>query len=294
MVKHVIFTIFLCIILASAKAQDIQKILHELPKDDRQDLEELFHLMMYEDCFSYTLFGDKPVSLSGDFIVTPYKNILSGLKAGGIFWKKWSVWKKHQEKFSINNYLFIEEPAYNKPKNRAFIFFINKKAFLKIVNKKINIFNKILKNNLTATELLEKIKIEQQFMSVIQESEILLGILLGYGEHNAKLYDRRMKLKEFLSAPNIIEKSLSVSEGFSSIQEEYSFLNERLQSFENHAYSPLILPPIHFAADLSLDETQRLKKKYRRLQGQISSQYAQHDNFLEFVLFQLTAPASDF
>jgi len=288
-IKQLIFIVFFCVISILANAQNINDILSKLPERDRQDLDELFHILMNEDHLSYTLFGDKPVSVSGEFTITPYENTLSGLQSGGVFWKKWNVWKQHQDKFSIKNYLFIEEPAYNQPNKSTFIFFINKKAFLEVVDENNNVFNKILGDNLTASQLLEKMETEHKFMSLIHESEILLGILLGYGEHNARLYEQRMKLKRLISVPSLIGQAPLTSEGLSPIQEEYDFLNEQLKSFEDHVYSPLLLPPIHFAADPNDKETKCLKKKYNHLRGQISLLYAHNSNFLELILSQLTS-----
>src|SRR5438552_19133076 len=100
--------IFILLLPSVLYAQDIKSILCQLSKHDKQELTELFHTLMDDDQYCYTLFGDKPVSLSGDYVVTPYEVTLSGRLPGGIFWKKWDTWKKNQKKFPIIQYLFIE------------------------------------------------------------------------------------------------------------------------------------------------------------------------------------------
>jgi len=39
--------------------------LQKLTEEDKQDLDHLFYTLLNEQDFSYTLFGDKPVSLGG-------------------------------------------------------------------------------------------------------------------------------------------------------------------------------------------------------------------------------------
>jgi hypothetical protein len=272
-------------------AQDVKCLLSQLPEQDRDVLNRLFYQLMNDDFFSYTLFGDKPLSLSGEFVLTPYQNTLSGLRSGGVFWKQWAIWKKHENKFPIKNYLFIEEPSLNC-QNVVNIFFINKKAFLQTVTLHLDTFRQLLGYSLTADSLLEKIEKERCFIKNINYSERLLGILLGYGDHNAKLYCRRHHLRKFIvsqTMPRLPEKIPSPSKNFSSIEEECKFLHQKLSAFEDHNYSPLVLPPIQFAADRCHLETKQFKQKYARLRGNISSLYAQSSDSLELILTQMTA-----
>lgn len=48
----------------------VSEILKEAPLDDREDLEDLFSQLIYNNNFGYTLFGDKPVSLASFFNIT--------------------------------------------------------------------------------------------------------------------------------------------------------------------------------------------------------------------------------
>lgn len=284
--------IFLLLLPNVMLAQDVKNVLSQLSECDKQELSELFHVLMDDDQFSYTLFGDKPVSLSGDYVITPYEVTLSGVSSGEIFWKKWAVWKRNQEKFSIPHYSFIEEPAYNRNDNAmSFIFFINKKAFIETVNQNIQAFRDVLGVNVTASELLAKMEKERTFMNLLKGNETLLGILLGYGENNAKLYARRMKLRKFITGktlPTLPEKKPLPSKGFSSIEEEEGFLNHQLRPFASCDCGPWIISPVQFAADSNHKETQLLQKKYATLRNKISLRYAESKNFLEVILSQLT------
>lgn len=288
--------VFILLLTDIIEAQDIKNILGELSEYDKESLDELFHIMMEKDHLIYTLFGDKPVSLSGDYIITPYEVTLSGIPSGGVFWKKWAVWKRFQKNISISRYLFIEEPAYDfKHTQMRFIFFINKKAFIEIVNQNIQVFRDVLGDSISAHELLEKMQTEHAFMKILKGNEVLLGILLGYGESNAKLFTRRKKLKNFISArtlPIFPEKRPLPSTGFSSIEEEEEFLSRQLRPFSPCDRRPWIFLPVQFAADPNHKETQLIQQKYFVLRNKISGLYIENKNFLEFILLQLTSDST--
>jgi hypothetical protein len=296
MINRLVLILFLLFTYATF-AQNVKNVLSNIPQKDREALESLFHRMMFRDYLSYTLFGDKPISLSGDFILTPYENILNshGLyKCGGIFWKNWEIWEKYKDIFPIQNYLFVIEPSINCPGIRNIIF-INKKNFVKKVNQHIDIFREKLNHDLNGNALLAEIEKKQIFAPIIRNDEMLWGILLGYGVHNANLYNERNKLERFIifeTLPKIPERKPDPAKNFSSIEEEQKYLNSRLKLFGEHFYSPLILNTVHFVADWEHPETRALEKKYRELRGQISAIYAQGD-FLEITLSKLISKHID-
>ena len=265
-------------------AKDIKAILNDIKEDDRQDLYEIFYRMMNKDHFVYTLFGDKPVSSSSDFILTPSENIFCGMKCGGIFWRKWEVWKKYKALFSMNHYLLIECPSVENIKS-----FINKEAFLQVVNQNLDLFKEILGKNTNASNLLRKIEEDQNFFSTIKENQMLFGLLLGYGKHNSKLFFDRDNIRQFIKSkklPKLPYKVPLPSKEFSSLLEEHDFFHSKLLPFEKYSYSLLFIKPIHFMADLKHPETIKLQKKYQELRRKISILYAQ-SNFLEITLSQL-------
>ena len=297
--------IFILLLPCGLFAQNIADVLRKCSTSDKRALEKLFHILIDEDHFGYTLFGDKPVSLSGDCTITPYEVALSGIPtnelfwkkwgipSGGLFWRKWSIWKKIEKDLCIKNYFFIEEPAFNRNDGAmGFVFLVNKKAFVETVDQNIETFRDILGQNTTAIKLLEKVEEEKTFMKHLKNSELLLGILLGYGSHNAQLFVRIKQLRKFISAKDLIliEIKPLPSQGFSSIEEEEKFLNQKLQPFSRHVnHIPWMILPVQFAADLDHIETKLLQKKYARLRNEISRRCAEKNNFLELIISQLTA-----
>lgn len=253
----IFFTLYSLHISASVK-----EILDRIPQEEVEVLKHLF-TFLDGDHFAYTLFGDKPLSLSGDFTLTPWNNTLAGFSSGGVFWKRWEVWEKYKRFFPMKNYLLIKEPS--KHVNSDNIILINKKEFIKIINKNLSLFQDILKKTIDPHELLSKLeKREITFRESIQDNELLWGILLGYGKHNAELYCRRLYCKKILSDKK--KKSCY---------------------FGDYSYSPLIEKAVHFIADPDHSETIILDKKYSEMRRRISSIYAKGD-FLEITLSKLT------
>jgi hypothetical protein len=292
MIGRVILLLILLLAKSLYSSQEVKTVLSQLSPSERLDLTELFKIFINEDQFGYTLFGDKPVSLSGKWKIIPYEFWLSGSIDAGPFWRKWAVWKEIQHQFSINHFLFIEEPALhlNLDGNVTFIFLINKQAFLKTVNKYLKSFQEILGSDLTAQILLTKIEVENKLLSSINHNEMLLGILLGYGLHNSRLFERRRKINKLISGEDMSvfpELLLLLSPNLSLFEEEENLLSYQLQPFSD--LGPWNIEPVRFAADLSHRETQLLKKKYARSSKELLLHFSQKKDFLEIVLTKLTS-----
>lgn len=269
-------------------SQDISNVLSSIPTEEKIVLKRLFYWMMRSDNLSYSLFGDKPISLTGYFTVTPLGNFIMGGKGGTLFWRYWKIWEKYEKVFSIKNYLFIKEPSITVP-DVINIIFINKKEFINIVSQHLTVFKEKLGSNLTPETLLKEIEDTHKFASIIKNDEVLWGILLGYGLRNAKLYDKKHRLESFIYAdevPKLPIKKPSPSKNFSSIEEELDFLESKTGSFGEYEYSPRIQNSVNFMVDPKHSETKALEVKYERLRGKISAIYAQGD-FLEIILSKL-------
>ncbi|MGE4574374.1 MULTISPECIES: hypothetical protein [Parachlamydia] len=236
--------------------------IQSIPFEDRVALEELFSSFIFEDTFGYTLFGNKPISLGGNFRVTPWANVLAGCRCGGAFWKKWEIWEKYQDQFLSSKYLLISEPHFlGKSDLDELILLINKRAFLKSLENHLITFENILKQKIIPEEFLGEIENGTlSFFDSIQKNETLLGILLGYGKHNAEMFYQRKKIFKF----------------------------DCLTFFGDHYYSPLVVNDVFFVADQNHPETKYLRSKYTQLRGKISEIYAKGD-LLTITLGQFVA-----
>lgn len=267
--KPILYFIF--IFFSFVLRADLSSQLDQLPKEDRATLESLFKFIFKTDHGAYTLFGDKPVSLSGDFTLTPWENTIEGMRCGGLFWKKWAVWETYKHMFPFTHYLMLREPA--KGSSIHYVIVINKKEFIKIFNENLNLFQTVLDEKITPEEFLSNIEKEKKtFVESIHDNQLLWGILLGYGKHNSGLYNKRDRpyFNTMLLSSIAIERS-----------------KIKLQSIGDYDYSPVIMESVHFVGERNHPETLALQKKYRELRGRISEIYSKGD-FLEITLRQLT------
>lgn len=267
--------------------QNLGDILETIPKNDKERLEKFFQTLCNSENFSYTLFGDKPMSLAC-YLTTPFDSEGNPASRGELRFKRgWEIWQKYAHLFPIMHYLLVENPiAHNKYKD---IVLINKKCFIEKINEHLHLFQKLLGKDINGTLLLKKIEENPKVLSLFDQHPLLLGILLGYGEHNARLYAKRDKLSHFVykkKIPKIPVKIPIPSAGFSSLQEEFNSYFPILTLFGDSGYSPLIIGSLHFVADHKHPETIALQNKYSKMRGEISAIYA-NGNFLEITLSKL-------
>ncbi len=132
---------------------NVRSILNTIPQDEQESLKILFYELFNENNFSYTLFGDKAMSLTGYFITSIDCNGMPS-EEDISFWNKWDVWKKYAHAFPTTKYLLIEEPREKNGTKQ--VYFINKKSFVKTVDKNIKIFKKELGRNIAGSTLLKR------------------------------------------------------------------------------------------------------------------------------------------
>ncbi|CUI18122.1 conserved hypothetical protein (plasmid) [Candidatus Protochlamydia naegleriophila] len=264
----------------------ISEKLKTIPTQDLEALKRALFELMNKDHLIYTLFDVKPISFSGHFTVAPLGNFLSGCNKDGLFCKNWETWEKYKSLFPINHYVFFEEISSENIKS---IVLINKQLFIDTVQMHLETFKEYLCQDITPTGLLSEIEKKQSLFSTIKHNPLLLGILLGYGKHNAELFYQREKVRQFINnkyLPRVPYQIAKPSKPFSSLKEEYDFYHAKLKPFDDYHYSPLIVDPVHFVADHQNSETIKLKERYKKARGRISKIYSKAD-FLEVTLSKL-------
>jgi len=287
MLQYFIFVLLMLFHFYLVGNQSIREALDAMPKSEKENLERLFQDLFNRENFGYTLFGDKPMSLT-DYSTTSFDSDGIPSKSGLRFQKRWEVWKKYAHAFPMTSYLLIEDPRERGSSKE--ILFINKKCFIDKVNEHLDLFQEALGENITGVLLLKKIEDNHQFLSFFNDHQMLLGILLGYGKHNARLFAERHQISPFVyrkEFPKVPIKIPTPSEGFPSLQEEFNSYFSVLTLFGDPKYSPLVIHSVHFVADHKHPETISLQKKYRKMRGEISAIYAKGD-FLEITLSKLT------
>lgn len=257
------------------------EVLKGMPESAKKQLEELFKYFIYKTTISYTLFGDKPVSW--DVMLLPTfpqikgwkKIIYRDLEFRFPLWSQWKVWKYYEKSFPIKNFLIIEEISESL---RRDIFIINKEKFIEIVNLNQDLFQK------TGENLLIEIENTSSLRGAIQNDDLLLGILLGFGRHNSKLFQERKSLNILYDRyKNLLMKDSSTLQILRNKTEKITNI---LQLFGENYLFPTIIGNVQFVADLNHPETKILENKYKQQKRKITSIYSK-GNILEITMHEL-------
>lgn len=280
-------------ILHSRSSLNIPKILNTLPRDDRDALEWFFHDLSHSGC-SYVLFGNKPMGISSFPEIAPNSSqndpvnnlrflssrfCVQNLK----IYRGLEVWNKYKQLFPSSKFILLE----NHDAEWVTMVMINKHNFLNKVKENIDIFKEVLGAHVTPSIILDScVKSGDLIKDVLKDNDALLGILLGYGRHNAELFSRRTEI-ERESNPHIISLTKKLpSPGFSTVEEEYRYICEKLTSFNEIGtadLNPILLNMPGFLADHSDPETQQLKTEYKKQQKTIINKL-KIERFLETTL----------
>jgi hypothetical protein len=256
----VFFSSFLC-------GKNVQSVLDFIPYDDRNDLEYLFrHIFLHQDG-AYVIFGDKPVSCAAGLITSSWKTTAKEAAQRGKLYRTWKVWLNYKHRFEISKYLLVSEiREFAKSDTKVlFIYVINKDRFIEVIHDNLSLFESLLQSKIFPELILHDLEEEKcTFFSSIQRNEILFGILLGYGSHNASLFSKRSQYSL------ILNKSKEM----------------RLKSAKVEYHSMMFVNPIQFVMDATHAESLFLKRKYEEHHRLISSIYLE-GNILEITLSKL-------
>lgn len=177
----------------------IQEALRTIPYSDRQKLQTFFQFLCKQSDFALTLFGNKPMS-STDFIFT-----VDGAHApSAICLNGWKIWQQYHDLFKNSNYLLT---SYNTIAENSFFGFllINKSRCLAVIQKYLPLFKSCF-SFYNPEQLLEQIS-DPSFFACKMEYRprgfyLCLGLLFGYPEKSALLFEKRMQLfRNAIQAP---------------------------------------------------------------------------------------------
>ncbi len=260
-------------------------LLKNIPKDELFFLDFFLRYLFLEEGFAYVLFGTKPMGISGYFDLENSKSIFvsQSILPWNVKIKKGAeIFRKYQHLFLFRNC----EMLFSAQDGGTDIIFINKKNFLKTFRKNQLDFRKILGSNISGQILLDQIIKQNGILTdYLKKNEQLLGILLGYGNHNAWMYERREEIKRSIHHFTLSIVKLTPSKGFATIEEELQMLNSKLQPFfeKNHSMISFFEQPI-FMVDNETLETKKLKKKYNKQHKRIEQIYGKDGDFLKTTL----------
>lgn len=259
---------------ANAKTIDCTKGFYAIPEEDRKELELFFHDLIKESQFGYTIFSDKPVSIKGYFVTTPFGNLIAKNKVNNTK-KLWEKWRYYSHLFPMNKYLLFDEPTSHD--NLGIITLINIRAFIEKFNQHTHLFKDRLGKEVTADSLIERLRASetQGLYKILNEDEELYGILLGYRKASASTFKRFFELDSYLNPLSQREFSMKwpkPSNGFGSLKEEYHFLRKQFIEPQSGHMLAFIQPVCFMAVQTDL-ETELLLKKYKKDKRKISKIY---------------------
>lgn len=292
-ILYVFFFLFLfnCNVIAD---EDLGKKLAKIPIEDREKLDILFKRLVFTNHFGYTLVGAKPVALAANFTSAYKPNALFMIRKGspllnltrsGIPWDKWAIWEKWNNLFHSENFIFLREPS-TLVSDTDLVFLINKEKFKESIKKHLKLFQSILHHPVDAEDFLEKLQTKQSTLqALIKNNEALLGILLGYGQKNALMYERRNLIEGNNELSRALLKNIKPNNHHRTLDDEIEFLNRVLQEVD--LPDLLYINPVIFTANLEDEETKNLQMKYREANKKVSQLYM-NSNVLEVTLKLLT------
>jgi len=249
---------------------------------ERIELESFFRLLFKKSEFGYTLFGQKPMSFYSYFIKLPPDSLIFANFSEPKLEKNFRTYSKYKDLLSSENYLIMDQTSIsNKFSTSGMvrdIFVINRNAFRETVNKYLPLFEERLGEGICADDMLKDIEAGKNILfDVLKEDELLWGILLGYGAHNAEIYARREAIVE--------GRVLFATHGYSNLEEELEAIDHILAGFTHEYFIDQIPLPL-FLCDTDHTETKSLKTEYQKVQKHITEVY-NSSNFLDEVLERL-------
>lgn len=268
--------------------------LEKIPVEDQKALSLFFEGMIRLDVCGYTIFGDKPVSVTGYWTTS---EATTDMYSKEILFKTGQIlWEKHKHLFPTPNFAitFVSNQDWRG------VQVINKKAFKKIVSQYLDEFRQILGHEITADSLLEKVTNSNNDISeVLNNDECLLGIVLGYGYKNACAYKQKNAIagalkKHFGLADDkyvyggmFPNNSENLPENIAKLLDEYNALDKKFTYSSDNPNMLELFPEVGFRADLDDPDTITLLKRYDQTKQKIKNAFLS-DNFLKEVLCVLS------
>lgn len=222
----------------------IESILTLLSRKEKEEVGKMIKQICLHSEVSYTMFGNKPMSFS---IIFPSKDRVIGQRA----------WKNISKEFTSDKYIVHQIVINDVP----VLFAANMELIHEVYQKNEALF---LKENISYETLSQTIKEGKDLLSKLLENDLLLGILLGYGADNSRLWTANQTLPK---------KDQFPLKPFGKGHTIYYFLSKTF--------------PVYFACDPSSTETKHLKTLYKKDQKFIDRLH-KTDQILDLMLLKLT------
>lgn len=242
----------------------VREKLKILNPQEKEDLSFFIDQVICFDQYPYTLVGYKPMSISNVIIEdtedlsTPQRDAFNKPRHQ-MLRRGYLVWEKYQSLFPRKNQILINYSFLGK--GRKEIALICPELCINTIAKHLDDFREILKKPCTTEEVFWILTHpEHSDFYTIADHTRLVGILLGFGRNNACLYER-------------YRGGASRSDTRHQRSEQ-----DPLHSFNPESPWPGALLSPGFACDPTTEETQQLKKHYKKARKVVRWTYFLRNN----------------
>lgn len=184
MIKFLLIPLFL-ILSISIFGGVVEDGLKQISLHDRVCMKTFFDDAIKMDQIAHVLyFKNKPVSIIGKALK------VKGRHFSDIFCLKgWYAFKKNEHLFPHPHFIFSENVvSFNETFKALHIYLINKESLELCLQQHIHLFQEILDQEFSPRQFITQLEEGYSLDSLINKDEMLLGILLGFGEEASKSF----------------------------------------------------------------------------------------------------------
>lgn len=151
-----------------------------------------------KECFKWDqashviFFENKPCSLMCTYAFSPDESLRDLLQLDG-----WKTFQKYEHLFPHPNFIFQEDVWSSDGIQKIEVFLFNKRALRKCFDRYLPLFQEVIGPHCSYEWFLSELKAGKSVEDIIKHDQVLLGVLLGYGEESARAFE------------NVIEKKLA-------------------------------------------------------------------------------------
>ncbi|NGX48809.1 MAG: Peptidyl-prolyl cis-trans isomerase Mip [Candidatus Anoxychlamydiales bacterium] len=306
----------LCAIDLKKNRFEWENVYNQISNEQKDKLEKCAEYLIKKDTLGYVLFGNKPVFMAGFFDpLTSHHSMFSpNIKETVMTRIMIDILEEANLIGNNPNSNFLIQVQYKKFQDKkntySYVLFINKKAFIATVNKKLLLFQYVLGPNVTAEKLLEKVASPNETLfSALNNDVTLVGIVLGYGSYNGCFGSYLSRIDKFLEHNNenlplisrkiiftkkyqdkskffqkynekFMKQNIFPSFGYLSLKEEYNDLVKRC--IISKTLSDQTEPNFPYFGCELMEETDKIIKKYKKTQKDLQKVISSK-NLLEMI-----------
>lgn len=166
------------------QTQILQKKINQVSLHEKICMRHFFDFIIKIDQAGHVLcFDTKPVCLTCLALKDKHKSFNDILCLKG-----WIAFKKHEASFPHPNFIFNEILFDDGDCKILDIYIINKSALKKCLIANESLFKTCLDDSFNIEIFIKQLENGQNLISLINEDELLLGILMGFGEEASRAY----------------------------------------------------------------------------------------------------------